>query len=144
MMKKKFSNAIILVLVLLWVPLVCVGFAWIYTKTQLAVAKTRGVYESAEAGMRVRIEEGYVGIQKLYIENVGPNFPNGKLPHVWFVTARVYADKRADGRAVGNERNDFDFPGSFFIKTGTGWVWVPEGAFPVLLGKLMEFFRITE
>ncbi len=106
-MKKKFSNVIILVLVLLWVPLVCVGFAWIYTKTQLTVAKTRGVYESAEAGMRAKIEDGYVGIQKVHLMSAGPNFPNGELPHVWFASARVYADKRADGKAVGNDAERF-------------------------------------
>jgi len=142
-MKKKILFVAFTVLVLLLIPFVCAGSAWMYTTSQLAIAKSRGIYESPEAGMQARIEEGYVGIQKVYIMSAGPNFPNGELPHVWFVVARVYADKRADGKAVGNERNDFDFPGSFYIKTGNGWVWVPEGAFPVLLGKLMEYFQIT-
>lgn len=130
-------------LVAVLVPLVCLAVVWIYTNSQIVLAKSRGIYESAEAGMRARIDEGYVGLKKVEIVTAGPNFPNGKLPHVWFVSARVYADQRSDGKAVGNERNDFDFPGSFFLKTRSGWVWVPEGAFPVMLGKLMEFFRMT-
>jgi len=45
---------------------------------------------------------------------------------------------------VGNARDDYDFPGSFYIKVREGWVHVPEGAFPVFIGRMMEVFGMTE
>jgi len=139
-MKKKLPKIILPILILLWIPLVCLGFTWVYTTTQLAIAKSQGVYESPQVGMLTRLEKSYSGIQKIVIEHAGPNFPNGKLPHVWFVVARVYADKRADGNSVGNGRTDYDFPGSYYLKTRDGWVYMPEGAFPEFVGRMMVFF----
>jgi len=143
-MKNKIWFATITILVLLIIPIVCAGSAWLYTKSQLAVAKSRGIYESPEAGMLAMIEKSYGDISQATIEYSGPNSPNGKLPHVWFVVARVYADQRADGKLVGNARDDYDFPGSFYIKVREGWVHVPEGAFPVFIGRMMEVFGMTE
>jgi len=142
-MKKKIWFVAFTVLVLLLIPLVWAGSAWLYTKSQLAVAKSRGIYESPEAGMLAMIEKSYGDISQATIEYSGPNSPNGKLPHVWFVVARVYADHRADGKPVGNARTKYDYPGSFYLKTKAGWVFVPEGAFPVFIGRMMEVFGIT-
>ena len=142
-MKNKIWLIVFSVLVLLLIPLVCAGSAWLYTTTQLAVAKSRGIYESPEAGMLAMIEKSYRDVSQVTIEYSGPNSSNGKLPHVWFVVARVYADQRADGKPVGNNRTGYDYPGSFYIKIREGWVHVSEGAFPVFIGRMMEVFGIT-
>jgi hypothetical protein len=142
-MKKKIPRVFIPILILLMIPLLCAADVFLYSTTQLAIARSQGVYASPQAAMLARIEENYRGIQKATIFHAGPNFPNGKLPHVWYVSARVYADRRSDGKALGNGKSDFDFPGSYFIKMKDGWVYIPESAFPELIGRVMEALGMT-
>jgi hypothetical protein len=130
-------------IILIYLAGLAVSFFWIYTTFQLQVAESRGVYPSAEAGMRAKIENGYVGIEKIIIDHAGTNSFDGDAPHVWYVSARVWADERVGGAAVGNGRIDYDNPGSFYIHTKAGWVFVPEGAFPELIGFGMQVFKLT-
>jgi len=142
-MKKKIRVIALSVFVLLLIPFICAGSAWLYTTSQLTLAKSRGIYESPEAGMLAMIKKSYGDISQATIEYSGPNSRNGKLPHVWFVVARVKADQRTDGKPVGNNRTRYEYPGLFYLKIREGWVFVPEGAFPVLIGRMMEVFGIT-
>jgi hypothetical protein len=46
-----------------------------------------------------------------------------------------------DRAPVGYDHADF-FPGSFFIRVEEGWVHMPEGAFPKLIGWAMELYGL--
>jgi hypothetical protein len=115
--------------------------AWSYTSMQLAIARSQGVYPSAEEGMRELLETGYTGITRLDILYAGPNSSTGRQPHVWYVIAEVRASRRADGSELGARR--CDAPGSFFIQTNEGWVHMPEGAFPEVVGQWMDVFGLA-
>lgn len=130
-------------LILLILPFTMVGCGWFYTITQLQIARARGIYPSAEAAMRAKIAAGYVGIHQIEITYAGTNSFDGSDPHVWFVSAKVWADKRSDGSSVANLTHDYDFPGSFFLHVKEGWVHVPEEALPRLIGFWMKVFGLV-
>jgi len=111
---------------------------WAYTTLNLGVAKREGVYANPEAGMRVRVSEGWVGIERVEITYAGPNSFDGSDPHVWFVTAQVWATRRADWKPI--HQRGYDSAGSFFLRVREGWVHVPEGRFPELIGLGMRLF----
>jgi hypothetical protein len=141
MAAKKFR---IILILLVSIPILlglCVGATWLNIVGQLHLAKIRGLYSSPEEGMRTMLNQSYQNIQKIEIEYAGTNSFDGSLPHVWFVTGKVWAEKRADGHLLG--KGGYDYPGSYFIKTKDGWVHVPEGAFPELIGLGMQIFGIN-
>jgi hypothetical protein len=117
--------------------------SWGYTSVQLAIARSGGVFPSPEEGMRSLVEGGYEGLERIEIRYAGPNSPDGLQPHVWYVIADVWARSRADGSPVANRFRDHDNPGSFFLETQEGWVHVPEGAFPELVGLWMTLFGLA-
>ncbi len=129
----------VLLTVSLWVAI----WGWGYTTLQLRLAEREGVYPSAREGMLDLIERSYRDIQKIELLHTGTNSFDGSRPHVWFVTAKVWAGTRADGSRVGNGSRDYDFPGSFFLHTRKGWVHVPEGAFPELMGFWMAVYDLA-
>ena len=126
------------VLVLLGFSLICVASSWIYTAAQLNIARAKGVYSSPEQGMIARAEQNYTADRQVKILHAGTNSFDGTKPHVWYVIAEIRASARADGSALGH--NGCDAPGSFFLQTKEGWVYVPEGAFPGFMGFWMEMF----
>jgi hypothetical protein len=97
---------------LLLIPLVAAG-TWLHMFLTLAAARREGVYSTPEEAMLARIERGWIDVERVDLEHAGPNDPDGSQPHVWFVVARVWADRRADGKPVGSGRNDL--AGSFFL-----------------------------
>jgi hypothetical protein len=113
-------------------------FAWIYTYTQLANARAKGVYATPEEGMLARVEKYYAADREVKILYAGTNSFDGSAPHVWYVIAEVRASARADGSEMGH--NGCDAPGSFFLQTREGWVHVSEGAFPGFMGFWMKVF----
>ncbi len=127
--------------VVLGVLLLCPAASWGYTTAQLAAARSKGVYASAEAGMRAMIEAHYRGIQEVKILYAGPNSFDGSQPHVWYVIAEVRAGQRADGSPPG--KNGCDAPGLFFLQARDGWVFMPEGAFPGFVGFWMRKFGLA-
>ena len=116
-------------------------FTYGYTTLVVNRARVRGLYPTAEAAMLQRIAENYEGIQRVTIFYAGPNARYGSDPHVWYVTAEVRANNRADGSALGD--HNCDAPGSFFLQTHGGWFYVPEGAFPGMLGKWMQKYDLA-
>jgi len=140
------TRALLVVGVVLWVLQVAaliVGTSWFYTVTRLESARRWGVYASAEQGMRDKIARGYQGIEKIEIVSAGTNSFDGSDPHVWYVMANVWAERRSDGGLVGGAGSDHDVPGSFFLHTRDGWVWMPEGAFPEVIGFWMKVFGLA-
>jgi hypothetical protein len=131
---------LLLVLAALAYAILIPACAYGYTLYQLGLGRQEGVYPSPEEGMRLRLEDAYIGIQRIEIDHAGPNAHDGSNPHIWFVTARVYADQRADGHAL--HPNGYDYPGSFFLKVHDGWIHRPEGSFPELIGYFMKAFHL--
>jgi hypothetical protein len=129
------------------IPLTCLGIilasSWVYTTSQLRAARPAGVYSSAEDGMRAIVARGYVQPDEVEIVYAGTNSFDGSSPHVWYVIACVWGGRRADGSPVGTEKHVYDQPGLFFLNTKEGWVFMPEGAFPGLVGFWMKVFGLA-
>ena len=127
--------------------LTCLGIvlasSWVYTTSQLRAARSAGVFSSAEAGMRAIVARGYVQPDEVEIVYAGTNSFDGSNPHVWYVIACVWGGRRADGSPVGTGKHDYDQPGLFFLNTKEGWVWMPEGAFPGLVGFWMKMYDLA-
>jgi hypothetical protein len=137
------------------IPFTCAGVAflafvgapflmsWIYTVGRLPAVQAEDVYASAEDGMRAVIARSYVQPEDVEIVYAGTNSFDGSDPHVWYVIACVRGGRRADGSPVGSRVHDYDQPGLFFLNTVEGWVHVPEGAFPELVGFWMKVYGLA-
>ena len=128
-------------LVLLGVSIVVIFLCWGYTSLQLSNARKKGVYPSAEQAMLSRIDKGYKDPKSVKILYAGTNSFDGSEPHIWYVIAEVRAASRADGSSM--EPKGCDAPGNFYVQTKDGWVFMPEGAFPVMIGKWMKLFGMA-
>lgn len=135
------AAVIIMIVIVLWLSLVLTFSGWIYTTTRLETARSEGIYPSAEAAMLARLDRAYLGVSSVDILYAGPNSFDGSQPHIWYVIAEVHASRRAGGEALG--ANGCDAPGSFFLETTDGWVHVPEGAFPEIVGFWMNVFGLA-
>lgn len=126
---------------------VALGFtfwSWSFTTSRLNSARSIGVFPSPSEGMLTLVRSGYVGIQEARIVGAEQEiFPLGGGPHVWFVTACVWAESRADGSPVGSPTHDFDYPGDYFMDTHEGWVWMPENSLPLFVGFWMPIFDLA-
>ena len=127
---------------LFWVILLLV-YSWAYTTAKLRLAHLEGVYLSAEEGMLARIARGYAPPYEVEITYAGTNSFDGGSPHVWYVIACVWAERRSDGSPVGSKTHDYDQPGSFFLDTKDGWVHMSEGAFPGFIGFWMKVYGLA-
>jgi hypothetical protein len=123
---------------LLLIPL-CAIAPLAYTKSQLELAKREGIYATPEEAVIGRISQGLGEAKVVKIEGLraSPNWPDGRLPHVWFGGARVWLDRVP----AGHRRDNFS-AGSFYIRVEEGWVHVPEGAFPGFIGRMMEVYGL--
>jgi hypothetical protein len=110
-----------------------------YTKSQLELAKRDGIYATVEEAVIDRLGQGWGGAEVVRLEGsyAVPNWPDGRLPHVWFGGARVWLDRVPDGY----NRDNYS-AGSFYIRVEEGWVHVPEGAFPGFVGRMMEIYGL--
>lgn len=115
--------------------------SWAYTVVQLNIARSKGVYETAEQGMLSQVDQHYPADREVKMLYAGTNSFDGSKPYIWYVTVEVHATARADGYPMG--RNNCDAPGSFFLQTKEGWVHVPEGAFPTFVGFWMNVFSMA-
>lgn len=111
----------------------------VYTKSQLALAKRGGIYATPEEAVLANIGENVGEARVVKIEGLyaGPNWWDGRLPHVWFGGARVWLDRVPTGY-----RRDNYSAGSYYIRVEEGWIHVPEGAFPGFIGRMMELYNL--
>jgi hypothetical protein len=130
-----------LLIIALGVVLAIGACSWLYTTIQLNVARSKGVYVTAEQGMLAKIEKHYSADRDVKILHAGPNAFDGRQPHVWFVIAEIRASSRVDGSELGH--TGCDLPGSFYLQTKEGWVFVPEDAFPEFIGFWMKVFDMA-
>jgi hypothetical protein len=131
----------------LGVPLLCLAtfllFTWVYVSAMLQVAQADGVYSSPEEGMLALIDQIYAYPYEVEIAYGGTNSFDGSDTHIRYVIVCVWGDKRKDGSPVGSERHAYDQPGSFFLNTKDGWVFMPEGAFPTFIGFWMNVYGLA-
>ena len=98
-----------------------------YSTRQLRALKGQAVYATPEDGMHELIANYYSSVDKIEIAHAGKKIFND----LWFVEAHVWAATRSDGK--GFSGRDYDNPGWFFLRVQNGWVFVPEGKFPVII-----------
>jgi len=111
---------------------------WIYTTSQLALAKNEGIYATVEEAVIARNKDwGEAEVIRLENVHAGPNSRDGIQPHVWFGGAKVYLDRVPQG---GNH-SEYS-TGSYYIHVKEGWVHVPEGAFPTFIGWVMDVYGL--
>jgi hypothetical protein len=124
--------------VLALVPL-SFGCLWVYATSQLALAKSNGIYPTVKDAVINVNSKGWGGAHVTSIDSIqtSTNSFDGLHPHVWFGSAIVHYDRIPQGG-----RRDWDMPGSFYIHVREGWVLVPEGAFPELIGWVMELYHL--
>lgn len=139
-MKKPLSWVVLSSLIVTVSGLGGLFLLWMYTTIRVESAKAQGIYPSPKEGMLALIQHGYQGIQKVEIDHAGTNSFNGSNPHIWFVTAKVWAVTRSDGTPL--HAKGYDWPGSYFLRVENGWVHMPEGAFPEMIGFGMKIFKI--
>ena len=124
--------------------LFCLVAPLVWTVGQLTLAKADGIYATPEEAMTAKLSNNSGGyeIERIDISFAGPNYRDGRLPHVWFVIANIYANYRSDGKSTAPK--GYWGAGSYFIKVKDGWVHVPEGAFPVLMGRVMAWYKLED
>ena len=112
---------------------------WLYATSQLVLAKNEGIYATAEEAVIARIsqDKGEAKVVRLEGVHASPNRKDGSQPHVWFGGATVYLDRVPQGW----DRTQYS-AGSYFIHVKEGWVHVSEGAFPEIIGWVMEFYGL--
>ena len=139
----KTLPVVIIIVSLFAVALGFTVWSWNFTTSRLkSSVKSFGTFPSPTAAMETEIREGWVGIQEAWIRDAGPGTALDGGPHVWFVTACVWAESRADGSPVGSSTDDFDFPGGYFLETQDGWVPMSEGSAP-FVGFWMKVFGLA-
>ena len=129
------------VLMIVGILIAIVPVAWAYTSIQLAMARSKGVYETPEQAMTAILDKAYAPDRTIKFLYAGPNSTDGSQPYVWYVIAEVRASARADGSEL--QTNGCDAPGSFFLQTKQGWVTVPEEALPGFMGFWMKIFGMA-
>lgn len=115
----------------------------IYTISTLLIARADGVYLSAEDGMLAIIQKNYINPEQIEVIYGGPSAYEYGRPYVRYVIACIWGGTRKDGKPVGSEVNVYDQPGHFFLDTRAGWVLVPEGFLPNLLGFWMKVYGLA-
>lgn len=130
-----------LLLFVLGMVIASAALSWVYSSVQLSIAHSKGVYETAEQGMLALVDKGYASDRQVKILYAGTNSLDGSKPYIWYVIAEVHASARADGSNLSE--NGCDAPGSVFLQTKDGWVYMPEGAFPGFIGFWMGLFDMA-
>jgi hypothetical protein len=124
--------SIYVVLVLL--PVIVAG-PWVYAVGHLELAKRQGIYASPEAAIIIR-SAAVEGVEVERIQMVVDN-PVQSMSHVHFAGANVIYDRPHP--STGRHHVSY---GSYYIQVKGGWVQVGEGAFPTLIGKLMQIYHL--
>jgi hypothetical protein len=134
---KRFSLTFIVILFM--IPLFFAG-SWVYATGQLTLAKAKGIYATPEEGMKQILLKGAGDnpVERIEIRLAGVDNHDGSQPHVWFVSAWVFADQRPDGKPTPRGYGG----GSYFLRVEEGWVHVPEGAFPNFIGWVMGLYSL--
>jgi hypothetical protein len=138
-MNKRLIRGLVIALAVLSLMALC---AWGYTNLVVANARSKGEYDSAEAGMLALMDKNYAPDHTVKIYAARPDAHDGSNPYVWYVIAEVRASARADGSELGH--NGCDAPGTFFVQLKDGkWVHVPEGLLTVFAPSWFGIFGLA-
>jgi hypothetical protein len=142
-MRSKLLRIFLIFAILIVAALVFTAWSWNFTTSRInASIQSFGVHQSPTEAMLNGIDEGYVGIQEARITMAVPETGPGGAPYIWFVTVCIWADSRADGSSVGSATNDFDFGGSYYLQTKSGWILMPETSAPLFVAFWMRVFDL--
>jgi len=123
--------------------LLCAAGQVLYTINTLTWARGEGVYDTPQQGVIARANLWYCGVEKVEIEQAATNSFDGSNPHVWYVIWKVYAKNRAPcspdnpGAPLAHGKNS-EGGGNYYLNMREGWVYMPEGRFPELIGFWMK------
>lgn len=123
---------------LFFLLLLAIGGPWVYTTSQLHLAKRDGIYASPAEGLRIRAA-AVQGAQLLRIEELesGLAWGDGRLPHVGFAVGRVSYDRPPTGW-----RQSSNYWGHYYIRVREGWVRMPRSAYPNFIGQMIEIYGL--
>lgn len=128
--------------VALGMALLCAAGQALYTVVVLQWARGQGVYETPQQGVVARANRYYCGVEKVDIQHATTNSFDGSNPHIWYVIWQVHARNRAPcdpahpGPALYH--GSYENAGSFYLNARDGWVMMPEGFYPELVGFWMR------
>jgi hypothetical protein len=110
-----------------------------YAESRIMLAKNQGVYSTAEAALVATYSQAYGGANVVSVENVktGPNYPDGRMPFLWFGTATIRFDRIPSGYDKASV-----WGGSYLMHVQDGWVFMPEACFPEFVGWVMELYHL--
>ncbi len=120
----------------------------VHTYSALSWARKSGVYETPQAGTIARANLYYCGVEKVDIEHASTNSFDGSNPHIWYVIYRVYAKNHAPcdtenpGSALYHNKT-YESGGNFWLNVKQGWVFMPEGKFPMVIGFWMKVLGLA-
>jgi hypothetical protein len=114
-------------------------FIYVYTVSQLALAKNKGTYPTVEDAIVAMNSQGWGNAKVVKIANVhaSPDRSDGSQPYLWFGGATVYLDRIPQG---GN-RTQYS-SGSYYMHVREGWILLPESSFPEFIGRVMELYGL--
>ncbi len=112
---------------------------YFYASARIAQAMEWGVFPTVEDAAIGVYSQGFGGaqVENIYHVDCGPNDPDDWRPYIRFCTATVVMDRVPKGY----DRTTF-LPGGFFVQLQDGWVWMPEGAFPGFVVRVMEMYHM--
>jgi hypothetical protein len=125
----------------LGISLGVIAFSAFYALIQLNIARSKGIYETAEQGMLAYTEKYYSPDSKVDILLAGPNSFVGRQPYYWYVIAEVNGISRTDGSKL--RYNGCESIGLSYLQTKKGWVYIPDGAFPGIVGFWIKVFGMA-
>jgi len=119
-MNRQITNRLVKILIVgLAAVLLFVGLNWVYTVIIVRWAARQGTYATAKEGIIERANAYYEGSEKNEIQYAGPNSFDGNQLYVWYVIARIWAERKL-GRSVGSPGKDYETLGGFFLQTKQG------------------------
>ena len=118
-----------------------------YTFSALRRARNLGVYETPQEGTIARANLYYCDVEKVDIQHASTNSFDGSKPHIWYVMYRVYAKNHApcDAEKPGSAlyHGTYENAGNFWLNVKQGWVFMPEGKFPGVIGFWMKVIGLA-
>jgi hypothetical protein len=123
------------------ISLSVIAFSAFYALIQLNLARSKGIYDTAEQGMVAYTEKNYSTDSNVDILLAGPNSFVGRQPYYWYVIAEVNGISRADGSEL--RYNGCESIGLSYLQNKEGWIYVPDGVFPGIVGFWMKVFGMA-
>lgn len=146
-MKLKRRRIWVLPAAILWGILLCAAAQMIYTIHALQWARRIGIYNTPQEAVIANINRHYCEIERIDIEQAATNSFDGSNPHVWYVIWRVYArshtpcDPENPGTPLYHQTHEGG--GNFYLNVRDGWVLMPEGRLPQLIGFWMKVLGLA-